>query len=87
MTKDSYSNFEKFVTGFAFLAGSLVVAYRFLKFGFSDMTMNSYVLGLGGLFIARKGLSYFKPELYYANTNQKVSDQAAEITKTTTNVV
>lgn len=54
-----------FISGFAIVL--LAVTYRFLKGYPTDLIIVNLTLGVGALVVTRKGVSYFKPEAYYAN--------------------
>lgn len=63
----SESDFEKIILGISFLITVAAIIFRFCMFGTSDPNIVYYSLGIGSLFVVRKGLSYFKPNQYYAN--------------------
>lgn len=81
----SESDFEKIILGVSFLVTVAAIVFRFCKLGTTEPNIIYYSLGIGSLFVVRKGLSYFKPNSYYANvygesentneTIKKIEDQ------------
>lgn len=63
----SKEDFEKYVTGTMFMLATIAVVYKFLQGhdGIEIVNMTYFAMGLGGLFVTRKAVSYFKPEQYY----------------------
>lgn len=58
-------DFEKLVTGLLFIVTTIALVIRFLQDKPTDLVFVQFALGIGALFVVRKGLSYFKPEQYY----------------------
>lgn len=81
-------NLEKYVTGSTFLLSTLAVIYKFLITNIGNSDMIYFSLGLGGIFVTRKAVSYFKPNQYYYN-NIGGTEVATDpnITNNTTNIV
>lgn len=63
----SESDFEKIILGLSFIITVIAIVFRFCKLGTTEPNIIYYSLGIGSLFVVRKGLSYFKPNQYYAN--------------------
>ena len=81
-------NLEKYITGSTFLLSTLAVIYKFLVTNTGNSDMIYFSLGLGGIFVTRKAVSYFKPNQYYFNNiggTEVATD--SNVTNNTTNVV
>jgi len=63
----SIQDTEKIITGISFLATVFVLLYKYLTKDIIDPLIVQYSLGVGGLLVIRKGLSYWKPERYQQN--------------------
>lgn len=66
------SDFEKLITGLAYIILVIAIVYMFVKHQYTDYNIIGMCVGAGGLFVARKGLSYFKPERYDGQNNSQI---------------
>ncbi len=82
-------NVEKYVTGSTFLLSTLAVIYKFMITNTGNSDMIYFSLGLGGIFVTRKAVSYFKPNQYYYNNigGTEVTTDPNVVTNNTTNVI
>lgn len=68
--KTDLTNFEKLVLGFLFIG---VVIIAIIKYFMTNDVPDNWVYiisGIGGLFTARKAISYFKPVTYGKDVNE-----------------
>ncbi|KUO76256.1 MAG: hypothetical protein APF81_03480 [Desulfosporosinus sp. BRH_c37] len=76
-------DFEKYVTGAMFVLTTVAIVINFLKGSPTEMSnyslsnMTYFSMGLGGLFVTRKAVSYFKPPQYYSQGEVKKSEKGA----------
>lgn len=79
----SKEDFEKYVTGAMFMLSTIAIVINFLKGAPDQMSnislsnMTYFSMGLGGLFVTRKAVSYFKPPQYYSQSEANKSDKNA----------
>lgn len=66
-------NFEKLILGFCFLLVTCAIVCKFWIKDIADYNMIGWNLGIGSLFVVRKGLSYFKSNSYYMNYQNEQS--------------
>jgi hypothetical protein len=70
------SDFEKLITGLAYIVLVIAIVYMFIKYRYSDYNIIGLCVGAGGLFVARKIGSYMKNENYYKyNQSQQYNSQ------------
>lgn len=71
-------NFEKVILGSAFMLVTIAIICKFLIKDIADYNMIGWNLGIGSLFVLRKGLSYFKSDSYYMNNSIEIPQQLEE---------